>query len=45
MKNKGPNLTLEILSKLTTSQIIETLIKKAGVIEYERLVSVLYSAC
>lgn len=45
MKNKGPNLTLEHLAGLSVSKMLEEILKKAGLIDYERLVRILQSAC
>ncbi len=46
LKNKGPNLTVEKLAALTgVEEIVTEIIKKAGVIDYERLVRLMKSAC
>ena len=45
LKNKGPALTMEVLAALTVEQMVEELIKKAGVIDFERLLRLLSSAC
>ena len=37
MKNSGPNITLEQLSALQVPQMVDTILKKAGMVEYERL--------
>lgn len=45
LKNKGPNLTMEKLAGMTIEQSVIEIIKKAGVIDYERLVRLMKSAC
>ena len=45
MKNHGPNLTLEMLAALPVQQMVELILKRAGMLEYERLVRVLQTAC
>ena len=45
LKNKGSNLTIEMLSGLSVEEIVIEIIKKAGIIDYERLVRLMKSAC
>lgn len=45
LKNKGPNLTMEMLAGLSVEDIVIEIIKKAGIIDYERLVRLMKSAC
>lgn len=45
LKNKGSNLTLENLGKLKPMEIVKEIIKKAGIVDYERLLRILKSAC
>ena len=45
MKNKGPNLTVEILASLTVEQMVEEILRKAGLLDYKRLVRILKNAC
>jgi hypothetical protein len=45
MKNKGPNITLEKLAVLSVEEMVQEIIRKAGIIDYERLVRLLHSAC
>lgn len=45
LKNKGPNLTMEKLAGMSIEQSVIEIIKKAGVIDYERLVRLMKSAC
>eukprot|EP00347_Sterkiella_histriomuscorum_P010732 403375132 len=44
-KNKGPNLTIEFLALLPFQQMLETILRKAGIIDFERLVRILTNAC
>lgn len=45
LKNKGPNLTIEMLAGLSVEEIVIEIIKKVGIIDYERLVRLMKSAC
>ena len=45
LKNKGPNLTMEVLASLSVEEIIKELLVKASIIDYERLIRLLISAC
>jgi hypothetical protein len=45
LKNKGTNLTMEMLAGLSVEEIVIEIIKKAGIIDYERLVRLMKSAC
>ena len=45
LKNSGPNLTMEYLAKLSIDEMIQEILRKAGFIDYERLVRILRSAC
>lgn len=45
LKNKGSNLTQEYLASLSVTQMLETLLKKVGIIELERLAKVMVSVC
>jgi hypothetical protein len=45
MKNKGSNLTMEFLASLSVDQMVREILKKAGIIDYERLVRLLKGAC
>ena len=45
MKNKGPNLSMEKLSALSVDQIVREILIKASIIDYERLIRLLKSAC
>lgn len=45
LKNKGPNLTIEMLAGLSVEEIVIEIIKKAGIIDYERLIRLMKSAC
>jgi hypothetical protein len=44
LKNKGPNLTMEMLAALSVEQIVQEILKKASIVDYERLVRLLKSA-
>ena len=45
LKNKGSNLTLENLGKLNPMEIVKEILKKAAIIDYERLVRIFKAAC
>ena len=45
LKNKGANLTLENLANLSPEQMVREILKKAGILEYERLVRIFRTAC
>lgn len=46
MKNSGPNLTMDHLAALNdVNKIIEEILKKAGLIDFERLYRFLSAAC
>ena len=46
LKNKGPNLTIELLAALSSpGEIVAEILRKAGIIDYERLVRLMKSAC
>jgi len=45
MKNKGPNLTMEGLGALSVEQMVREVLKKASIIDYERLCRIVKGAC
>ncbi|TNV81381.1 hypothetical protein FGO68_gene8998 [Halteria grandinella] len=45
LKNKGTNLTLENLGKLAPMEMVKEILKKAGIVDYERLVRIFKEAC
>jgi hypothetical protein len=45
MKNKGPNLTMEGLGALPVEQMVREVLKKASIVDYERLVRIVKGAC
>lgn len=45
MKNQGPNLTSEYLATLSVDKMLEEIIKKAGLIDFERIVRIMKEAC
>jgi len=45
LKNKGQNLTVEILAGMSPIKMLETILRKAGIIDLERLVRLMLSAC
>lgn len=44
LKNKGPNLTMEMLSKLSAVDILQRILTKASIIDFERLARLLKTA-
>jgi hypothetical protein len=45
MKNKGPNITMEALGALSVEQMVREVLKKASIIDYERLCRIVKGAC
>lgn len=45
LKNKGTNLTLENLGKLNPMEMVKEILKKVGIVDYERLVRIFKEAC
>ncbi|CDW74584.1 dna-directed rna polymerase iii subunit rpc5-like [Stylonychia lemnae] len=45
LKNKGSNLTIEVLAQLSPIKMLELIMKKAGIIDLERLVRIMLAAC